>query len=84
MRVMTQTSDPLGNRHDTLIGVTGRSGRGTARQTIRVDEGLWERFDEVTKQMGTDRSGWIRDAIRWCVGETDVSPPVRPERRGEE
>jgi predicted DNA-binding protein len=81
---MTQTSGPFRNRHDTLASVTGRSGRGTARQTIRLDEDLWERFDEATKRLGTDRSSWIRDAVRWCVGETDVSPPEQPSERVEE
>lgn len=82
MRVMTQTSGPANERHDTLAAVTGKSGRGTARQTIRVPEDLWDRFDEATKQVGTDRSNWIRDAIRWCVGDLDA-PPGRPGERNE-
>jgi metal-responsive CopG/Arc/MetJ family transcriptional regulator len=65
-------------RHDTLPAVTGRSGRGTARQTIRVDQDLWTRFDEAAKRLGVDRSTWLREAVRWCVGEPDAAPPRRP------
>lgn len=65
-------------RHDTLSAVTGRSGRGTARQTIRLDEDLWTRLDEAAKRLGTDRSTWLREAARWCVGEPDAAAPQRP------
>ncbi|WP_433368297.1 ribbon-helix-helix domain-containing protein [Actinoplanes sp. CA-142083] len=79
MRVMTHTRDAPGDRHDTLSRVTGRSGRGTARQTIRIDEDLWDDFDEAARKLGTDRSTWIRDAVRWCVGRPNAPTPARPE-----
>jgi hypothetical protein len=80
MRVMTHARENAEKCHDTLPGMTGRSGRGTARQTVRVDEDLWDLFATATETLGTDRSTWIRDAIRWCVHESDVSPsrPTTP------
>lgn len=61
---MTHATGSEKDRHDTLPGVSGRSGRGTARQTIRVDESLWERFGEVVDKRGTDRSTLLREVIR--------------------
>ena len=76
LRVMTQSRGRSGSRHDTVPGVmTGRSGRGTARQTIRVDETLWERFGELAEP---DRSAVLREFIRWYVGEPDAQAPKRP------
>jgi hypothetical protein len=74
---MTHASLGGPDRHDTLTGMTGRSGRGTARQTIRVDETLWERFGEATEALGTDRSTWLREAIAWCVRERGAKMPRR-------
>ncbi len=80
---MTHARPEGGNRHDTLAGVTGRSGRGTARQTIRVDESLWERFEAARQQAGaTDRSAVIREFIRWYVHERgDKGKPVQMPKR---
>jgi hypothetical protein len=72
---MTHAIEGPHPRHDTLDEVTGKSGRGTARQTIRVDEALWERFGEIAEP---DRSTVIRDFIRWYVREADACNPRRP------
>jgi hypothetical protein len=72
-----------GNCHDTseadtVIAVTVKSGKGTARQTIRMDEDLWEKLDEAAKALGTDRSSYLRDFARWAVHEKGARMPRRP------
>jgi hypothetical protein len=76
MGVMTPTSFPGDRRHDTLSGVTSR---GTDRRTLRVDEDLWTRFGDAVRALGTDRSTWLRDAIRWAVRDPNAAAPGRPE-----
>lgn len=61
-----------------LIAVTGRSGKGTARQTIRIDHELWERFGKVAEKLGIDRSQLVREYIEKLVDEhaPDPADPV--------
>jgi hypothetical protein len=59
-----------------LSDVTGRSGRGTARQTVRIDHELWDRFGVAARSAGVDRSSVLREFIRWYVHE--VGLPQRP------
>lgn len=73
---MTHATPESPPRHDTLSAVTGRSGRGTARQTIRVDEALWERFGALVP--GGNRSDVVREFIRWYVREGGARMPKRP------
>jgi hypothetical protein len=75
---MTHASRDAGARHDTLASVTGKSGRGTARQTIRVDEESWEEFGAASESVGTDRSALIRDFMRWFVRKPGAKLPKRP------
>jgi predicted DNA-binding protein len=49
--------------------MTRRSGRGTARQTIRVDEATWERFGKLAEKRGTDRSTLLREQIERLIEE---------------
>jgi hypothetical protein len=79
MRVMTQTTDAGSGRHDTLSGVTGRVGRGTARQTIRIDEADWELLRVRTAEAGTDRSAVIRAFVDWYNGKPEAELPQRPD-----
>ena len=72
---MTRATPEPRNRHDTLDRVTGRSGRGTARQTVRVDEDLWSRFGEVAEP---DRSAVLREFISWYVRDPGAKMPKRP------
>lgn len=72
---MTRASHPMPDRHDTLDGVTRRSGRGTARQTVRVPEPLWERFGELATREGTDRSKVLMAFIEKYVAERDGATP---------
>lgn len=65
------------NRHDTVAAMTGKSGRGTARQTVRVNETLWQQFGEVAEAAGTDRSTLVREFIRWYVREPGARQPQR-------
>lgn len=74
--VMTHARGKPDTRHDTLTGMTARSGRGTARQTIRVDEDLWQRFGTATTTAGTDRSAALRALIAWYLHTGPL--PKRP------
>lgn len=80
---MTQASLDSGDRHDTLAVVTGRSGRGTARQTIRVEEALWDRFGVVAAAQDTNRSALLREFIAWYVRVPGAKMPKRPEAEPE-
>lgn len=63
--------------------MTRRSGRGTARQTVRIDEELWKRLGELAEARGTDRSAVLRDFVLWAVGEPDAPAPKRLVEPGE-
>jgi hypothetical protein len=76
---MTHASPPTTDRHDTLQPVTGKSGRGTARQTIRMDEDLWNKLGEAASRAGADRSDILRRLARWYVREPNTELPQRPE-----
>ncbi len=76
---MTHATPPEPIRHDTLRPVTGRSGRGTARQTIRMDEELWNRLGAAAERVNLDRSEVLRRFARWYVGEPDIELPERPD-----
>lgn len=78
MGVMTPARGTPENRHDTLNGVTGRSGKGTARQTVRIDEELWTKLGAACEAAGIDRSAALRAFARWYVGEDDAELPERP------
>lgn len=56
--------------------MTRKSGRGTARQTMRIDEALWNRFVAATGEQR--RSEVVRDFIRWFVREPGAEFPERP------
>lgn len=76
---MTPSTGDTNVRHDTLAVVTGRVGKGTARQTIRVDEVLWDSFGEATGADGGGRSGVLRDFMRWYTHEKGAKMPKRPD-----
>jgi hypothetical protein len=85
---MTHVADQSGICHDTLSDVmTGRSGRGTARQTVRIDHELWDRFGVAARSAGVDRSSVLRAFIRWYVREAGLperpAPATAPEDREE-
>jgi predicted DNA-binding protein len=56
-----------------------RSGRGTARQSVRVPEPLWERFGELAQAEGKDRSTVVREFIRKYIEERDGADVSRAD-----
>jgi len=60
--------------------MTGRVGRGTARQTVRIDHERWDRFEAAAKAIDTDRSKLINDFVAWFIREPGAKAPKRPER----
>jgi hypothetical protein len=80
---MRRHDTPVAGRHDTrdaatVIAVTRKSGKGTARQTIRAEEPLWVRFDEAATAADSDRSEVLREFMRWYSGEPGAKLPQRP------
>jgi metal-responsive CopG/Arc/MetJ family transcriptional regulator len=55
---------------------------GTPFRRIRIDDDLWERFDEAVRRADPDsnRSVVLRKFTRWYVGDIDELPQ-RPEPR---
>jgi hypothetical protein len=52
---------------------------GTPKQTIRVDEDLWQRFGEAAvNQAHVARAVVLRDFMRWYAGDPDAQMPRRP------
>jgi hypothetical protein len=67
-------------RHDTtgpptIKRVTGKSGRGTARQTVRIPEDEWVEFGKACEAAGTDRSEYLREVLRWAIGRPRARAP---------
>ena len=56
----------------------GKAVDPTPTKKFRVEDELWTRFDEATKALGTNRSAWLVDAIKWCVHAKGVRAPKRP------
>lgn len=75
MGVMTPTSRPNANRHDTLITVTSK---GTDRRTIRVDQELWDEFGERFKDFPGGASGALRACMRFLLRKPGAELPARP------
>jgi len=50
----------------------------TPHRALRIEDDAWEQFGAATKELGTDRSAWIRDAILWCIREPGAKMPKRP------
>jgi hypothetical protein len=65
--------------HREAVMARARGEGKTPHRQVRVEDEHWERFGEVATALGTDRSAWIRDAIRWCLREPGVKAPRRQE-----
>jgi hypothetical protein len=61
-----------------VTAVTKKVGKGTARQTIRVETEVWEDFGATADRLGSDRSALIREYILWAIRREGASPPRRP------
>ncbi|MDG4788074.1 hypothetical protein O7626_19370 [Micromonospora sp. WMMD1102] len=55
--------------------------RGTPTRPIRIDPTLWERFGRAVALLGGDRSGVLREFIRWYVREPGAKMPKRPDEQ---
>jgi hypothetical protein len=57
---------------------------GTPFRRIRLDDDLWDRFDEAVKRADPDsnRSAVVRKFLRWFVGDID-DMPQRPPKQDE-
>lgn len=79
---MTHASRAAPDCHDTFDAnkiqtMTGKSGRGTARQTFRYDGEKWNKFGVAAEAAGSDRSSMLRDLIDWVMGDPDAPAPRR-------
>jgi hypothetical protein len=60
------------------------SPEGTPFRRIRLDEDLWERFDDAVRRKDPDsnRSAVLRKFTRWFVGDIDEMPQrPAPQRK---
>ncbi|MDX3714380.1 hypothetical protein PV733_36745 [Streptomyces europaeiscabiei] len=51
----------------------------TPIQRFRLDTEPWQRFGELTKAEGTDRSSVIRQFVLWYIGTPKVAAVRRPK-----
>lgn len=56
--------------------VTGKSGRGTARQTVRIPDDEWDEFDAACIANGAERSAYLLNVVRWALGRPGAETPV--------
>jgi hypothetical protein len=49
-------------------------------RTIRLEDDLWSRLGPAALSNGHDRSGVIRQFVRWYLSEPGAHLPQRPER----
>jgi hypothetical protein len=50
----------------------------TPHHQIRVDRDLWDEFGTAAVAMGTDRSEYLREFMRWAVRREGAKQPKRP------
>lgn len=53
---------------------------GRVPRTIRMEQDLWTRLGPAALANGHDRSGLIRQFVRWYLSEPGAQLPQRPER----
>ncbi len=51
----------------------------TPIQRFRLDTEPWQRFGEMTKAEGTDRSSALRQFVLWYIGTPKVAAVRRPK-----
>lgn len=52
----------------------------TKTRSVRIEEDLWSRLGPAALANGHDRSGLIRQFVRWYLSEPGAQLPQRPER----
>lgn len=55
-------------------------GTGSKPRTIRMEQDLWNRLGPAALANGHDRSGLIKQFVRWYLSEPGAQLPQRPER----
>lgn len=50
----------------------------TKHRSIRLEQDLWDRLDLAAKATGYDRSGVIRQFVRWYLRVPGAKLPQRP------
>lgn len=53
----------------------------TPPHVFRVSNELWRDFGYACDELGTDRSAYFRDVMRWAIHDEGVKAPRRPSRR---
>lgn len=51
----------------------------TKTRSIRIEQDLWTRLGPAALANGHDRSGLIRQFVRWYLSEPGAQLPQRPE-----
>lgn len=52
----------------------------TKTRSIRIEQELWTRLGPAALANGHDRSGLIRQFVRWYLSEPGAQLPQRPDR----
>jgi len=56
--------------------------KGTDRQTFRLPANEWAEFGKAASAMGTDRSTYLREFVRWTLRRPGAKMPKRPPIEG--
>lgn len=54
----------------------------TKHRSIRLEDDLWRDLDPAARAVGYDRSGVIRQFVRWYLRRPGAKLPQRPAARG--
>lgn len=55
----------------------------TKHRSIRLEDGLWQELEPAARSAGFDRSGLIRQFVRWYLRVPGAKLPQRPDARRE-
>lgn len=59
----------------------GKTWNITKHRSIRIEDDLWVPLEEAARTGGLDRSGLIRQFVRWYLRVPGAKLPPRPEAR---
>jgi predicted transcriptional regulator len=54
----------------------------TKARSIRIEDDLWEKLEPAARAAGYDRSGVIKQFVRWYLHVPGAQLPQRPPRTG--
>lgn len=67
--------------HDVRCDLVADDSENTSKpRTIRLEQNLWDALGPAAMANGHDRSGLIRQFVRWYLTEPGAQLPQRPER----